>query len=65
VAPVAGVRTLALRLLRTHPLGAADALQLAAALTLAGTGLSGLGFLSADTRLNQAAEIENLAVIHS
>ena len=35
VPPSAALRTLALRLLRTHPLRAADALQLAAAVTLA------------------------------
>ncbi|MCX6938160.1 MAG: type II toxin-antitoxin system VapC family toxin [Verrucomicrobia bacterium] len=62
VAPTAAVRTLAIRLLRTHPLRSADARQLAAALTLAQAGLPGLSFLSADTRLADAAEIEGLTV---
>jgi len=38
VPPSFVVRTLAVRLLRTHPLRAADALQLAAALTLVAAG---------------------------
>lgn len=62
VPPTAAVRTLAIRLLRTHALRAADAQQLAAALVLAHAGLSGLAFLSADTRLADAAEIEGLTV---
>lgn len=56
------VRTLSIRLLRTHPLRAADALQLAAALSLAQAGLSGLTFLTADQRLALAAETEGLVV---
>ncbi len=60
VAPSVPLRTLAVRLLRTHPLRAADSLQLAAALTLAQAGLPGLPFLTADTRLANAAEIEGL-----
>jgi predicted nucleic acid-binding protein len=62
VPPDPGLRTLAVRLLRTHPLRAADALQLAAALRLAQAGQSGLEFLTADTRLADAAEIEGLIV---
>jgi predicted nucleic acid-binding protein len=57
------VRTLAVRLLRTHPLRAADALQLAAALALMQAGLPGLSFLTADLRLADAAEIEGLLVL--
>lgn len=60
VVPTPAVRQLALRLLRTHPLRAADALQLAAALALASAGFDRLGFVCADQRLNEAAEIENL-----
>jgi len=60
VVPTPTVRRLAVRLLRTHPLRAADALQLAAALALADAGLRGLTFVAADQRLNEAAEIENL-----
>jgi predicted nucleic acid-binding protein len=56
------VRTLAVRLLRTHPLRAADALQLAAALSLVQGGVAGLVFLTADLRLAEAAEIEGLGV---
>lgn len=62
VPPSALVRTLAVRLLRTHPLRAADALQLAAALSLLQSGLSPLAFLTADARLGDAAEIEGLDV---
>jgi len=62
VVPTPAVRRLAIRLLRTHPLRAADALQLAAALTLAASGLAGVGFVSADRRLIEAAHIENLDV---
>lgn len=50
------------RLLRTHPLRAADALQLAAALSLVQGGVAGLVFLTADLRLAEAAEIEGLGV---
>lgn len=63
VAPTAPLRTLAIRLLRTHPLRAADSLQLAAALTLAQAGLPALAFLTADTRLASAAEIEGLPAL--
>ncbi|MBM3874367.1 MAG: type II toxin-antitoxin system VapC family toxin [Verrucomicrobia bacterium] len=56
------VRTLAVRLLRTHPLRAADALQLAAALSLVQGGVADLVFLTADLRLADAAEIEGLEV---
>lgn len=63
VAPSAPLRTLAIRLLRTHPLRTADSLQLAAALTLAQAGLPSLPFLTADTRLASAAEIEGLPLL--
>ena len=63
VPPSPALRILALRLLRTHPLRAADAQQLAAALTLALAGLPAIAFLSADTRLADAAEIEGLTVL--
>lgn len=62
VMPSTALRTLAVRLLRTHPLRAADALQLAAALTLApSTGAP--TFLTADLRLADAAEIEGVHVL--
>lgn len=62
VPPLVAVRTLSRRLLRTHPLRAADALQLAAALTLAGAGLNGFIFACSDARLAAAAEAEGLVV---
>lgn len=63
VLPTPPLRALAIRLLRTHPLRAADAQQLAAALTLSQARLLDYSFLSADLRLCDAAEIEGLAVI--
>lgn len=60
VNPLPVVRKLALRLLRTHPLRAADALQLAAALALDQAAGSGVRFACADTRLCLAAEAEGL-----
>lgn len=51
-----------MRLLRTHPLRAADAMQLAAALVLAEEIRGGLAFVTADVRLGDAAEIEGLRV---
>lgn len=62
VPPNMQLRTLAIRLLRTHPLQAADSLQLAAAIGLMQAGLPNLRFLSADHRLADAAEIEGLSV---
>ena len=63
VSEVTAVRTLARRLLRTHPLRAADALQLASALALHQAGLHHLGFASADARLATAAEAEGLQIV--
>lgn len=63
VPPSAALRTLALRLLRTHPLRAADALQLAAAVTLAAALRRQLTFACADERLAEAAETEGLALL--
>lgn len=62
VNPTAAVRKLALRLLRTHPLRAADSLQLAAALALEAAGLLDFQFACADHRLSAAAEIEGLTL---
>lgn len=58
--PAPALRALAARLIRTHPLRAADALQLAAALTLASALHRQIAFVCADTRLAEAAEIEGL-----
>jgi aminopeptidase N len=51
------------RLLRVHPLRAADSLQLAAALAIAGDDPSELGFVCLDQRLVEAARKEGLDVI--
>jgi len=61
--PSAAIRTLAIRLLRTHPLRAADSLQLAAALFFAQESRSSVSLLTADSRLADAAEIEGLCVL--
>ena len=58
IQPTQAVRTTALRLLRVHPLTAADALQLAAAVLAAGHSRSTLDFISYDVRLVEAAEKE-------
>lgn len=63
VSPMVAVRTLARRLLRTHPLRAADSLQLAAALVLDEAGPGGLPFACSDSRLAAAAEAEGLRVV--
>lgn len=57
VQPGDGVREQALRLLRLHPLRAADALQLAAALEWAGSPHEGT-FVTFDDRLHDAAQRE-------
>ncbi len=63
VEPVDGVRTLARRLLRVHALRAADALQLAAALSACEHDPRRMPFLSADERLSTAARLEGFEVI--
>ncbi len=55
------VREQSLRLLRLHPLRAADALQLAAAVEWAGTPPEG-GFVTCDDRLRDAAQREGFGV---
>jgi predicted nucleic acid-binding protein len=52
-----------LRLLRVHPLRAADALQLAAALVGSAENPSSLPFVSADPRLNEAARKEGFRLL--
>jgi hypothetical protein len=61
VQPHERVRSRAERLLRVHPLRAADALQLAAALEVAGE--SPIELVCLDRRLGEAASRENLTVI--
>lgn len=63
VQPVAAVRDRAVTLLRIHPLRAADALQLAAALVWRGDGQERAEFVCLDDRLRQAAAAEGFSVI--
>lgn len=56
ILPSGEVRKTAERLLRTHQLRAADALQLASALVWCGAYASGRVFICADTRLADAAD---------
>jgi predicted nucleic acid-binding protein len=62
VEPLRVVRDRAIRLLRSHPLRAADAFQLAAALVACSERTSGFGFLTADARLREAAGAEGFRV---
>ncbi|MEX1182074.1 MAG: type II toxin-antitoxin system VapC family toxin [Gemmatimonadota bacterium] len=62
VLPTEPVRRHALRLLRTHPLRAADALQLAAALTWADQP-QGDAFVTFDARLAAAAALEGFTPV--
>jgi predicted nucleic acid-binding protein len=63
VVPTEEVRTTASQLLRLHPLRAADALQLAAALTLYAHRVSELQFVCLDQRLRDAAMAEGATVL--
>ena len=65
VQPGRRIRIMAQRLLRVHPLRAADSLQLAAALAVAEDDPSSVGFVCFDARLNRAASREGLAVLAS
>jgi len=62
VVPSAEVRHLAERLLRIHPLRAADALQLAAAIRACDGDTGLLGFVCLDERLAAAARKEGFAL---
>lgn len=62
IEPTQQVRQQAERLLRIHPLRAADALQLAAAIIGADYEPSGMAFLTSDTRLAEAATKEGFKV---
>jgi hypothetical protein len=57
------VRSQAAVLLRRHPLRAADALQLAAAVDWAGSDPTDRGFVTFDDRLANAAALEGFTVI--
>lgn len=63
VGPSVGVRDLAMRLLRVHPLRAGDALQLGAALVWAENGPTGHKFVCLDQRLREAARREGFVVV--
>ena len=63
IEPLEQVRRRAIRLLRLHPLRAADALQLAAALTAAGEDPQRLDVVSNDDRLSAAARREGFRVL--
>ncbi len=63
VEPSEEVRRAARRLLRTHPVRAADALQVGAALAAAGSVPDALPFVCLDRRLADAADSEGLRVI--
>lgn len=65
VPPSQVLRDLACRLLRVHPLRAADALQLAAALVLCEQQPEGLEFVSLDERLREAAGREGFPILPS
>jgi predicted nucleic acid-binding protein len=62
VTPSDAVRNRAQRLLRVHPLRAADSLQLAAALVAAGDDPTSSHFVTLDRRLRDAAQREGLDV---
>lgn len=62
VVPTEAVRGRAQRLLRVHPLRAADSLQLSAALSVAGDDPASVSFVSLDQRLADAARREGLHV---
>ena len=62
ILPVESIRVTAQRLLRVHPLRAADSLQLAAAIIAAGHEPATLEFVSLDARLNEAASREGFPV---
>ena len=63
VQPVGRVRQIAIRLLRVHPLRAADALQLAAAIVAAEEQPATLPFVTLDERLALAAEREGFVIV--
>lgn len=63
ISPDNQVRTRACRLLRLHPLRAADALQLAAALTAAAEQTTAIEFVCNDQRLSEAARLEGFTTV--
>ena len=65
IVPTDAVRRTAERLLRTHPLRAADSLQLAAALAAADHDPATLDFVCLDNRLSAAARREGFTVLEA
>ena len=65
VAPGRRIKMIARRLLRVHPLKAADALQLAAAVAVAEDEPGLIGFVSFDAKLNEAAGREGFNLVRS
>ena len=63
IEPLEQVRKRAIRLLRVHPLRAADALQLAAALTASGEDPERMDLVSGDDRLSAAARREGFRIL--
>jgi predicted nucleic acid-binding protein len=63
VQPVERVRRIAVRLLRVHPLRAADALQLGAAIVAAEEQPATLALVTLDDRLAQAGEREGFVIV--
>ena len=63
VQPIAQVRSIALRLLRIHSLRAADAMQLAGAIAVAGEDRQSIPFVCYDDRLLRAADREGFPVL--
>jgi len=63
IAPTIGLRERAGRLVASHPLRAADALQLAAALVWCDEAPQGAAFVCLDDRLREAARREGFAVL--
>jgi uncharacterized protein len=63
VQPLQRIRRSALRLLRVHPLRAADALQLAAALAMAEDHPASLPFVTLDDRLAEVAGREGFRLV--
>lgn len=63
IEPLEQLRKRAMRLLRLHPLRAADALQLAAALMAADEDPQRLDLVSSDDRLSRAAHREGFTVL--
>lgn len=63
VGPTTPLRHLAIRLVRVHALSAADAFQLAAALEWCNGKPGGIGFVSLDDRLAEAAGLEGFSLL--